>query len=297
METAWICRWQYIPGTTKHFETYPTLELAREAMAKVLNRAVDLKEYIQLLRDEEGEDCGSSADFLEKFLADLQFPESEEEIPPHSDIPDHCFLSINAEDGFWWDYKVGQYPSIHARHIYYGDDNYPYTIDVAFENPKRITPDRVNSVRIQMDERIVYSQPAYPFLIRWVLDEEPQNQTQIKNKLWEKFSTEIDRKTIGRHLALLQDLGFPVQHCPDGYYYAGEPHTPRTDIQYSPSAYPFLILQVLDCTPKTQTAFIKEIQRKYGKKIDRKAVVRNLELLNDLGYKIQRSNGGYYISK
>ena len=297
METAWICRWQYIPGTTKHFETYPTLELAREAMAKVLNNAVDLKEYIQLLRSEEGEDCGSSADFLEKFLADLNFPESEEEIPPHSDIPDHCFLSINAEDGFWWDYKVGQYPSIHARHIYYGDDNYPYTIDVAFENPKRITPDRVNSVRIQMDERIVYDPHAYPFLVLWVLDEKPQNQTQIRNKIWENFSTEIDRKTIGRHLALLQNLGYPIQHNVDGYFREGNFSEPQVGIKYGSSAYPMMVLRVLNSSPKTQAAIIRAVQEKYGKKIDRKAINRNLDLLKELEFPVEKCDEGYYLNK
>ena len=297
METEWICRWRYIPGTTKHFETYPTLELAREAMAKVLNNAVDLKEYIQLLRSEEGEDCGSSADFLEKFLTDLKFPESEEEIPPHSDIPDHCFLSIDAEDGFWWDYKVGEYPSIHARHVYYGDDNYPYTIDFAFENPKRITPDRCNSVRIQMDERIVYSHHAYPFLVLWVLSEETQNQAQISDKIWQQFSTEIDRKTIGRHLQLLKNLGYPIQHNANGYYCEGDFSEPQVGIQYGTSAYPLMVMQVLDGTPKTQTMIIQQVQEKYHTKIDRRAIRRNLDLLQDLGFRIRKTQNGYYLEK
>ena len=81
MKTEWICIWQYIPGKTKHFEVYPTLELAREAMAKVLNNAVDLEDYLQYLRNEEGEDCGSSADFLEKFLSNLTTPETVSELP------------------------------------------------------------------------------------------------------------------------------------------------------------------------------------------------------------------------
>ena len=71
MKTQWICRWQYIPGREKHFEVYATLDEARHAMAKVLADGIDLSGYIHALRNEEGEDCGSSADFLEKFLSDL----------------------------------------------------------------------------------------------------------------------------------------------------------------------------------------------------------------------------------
>ena len=297
MKTEWICRWQYIPGTTKHFETYPTLELAREAMAKVFNNAVDLKEYLQYLRNEEGEDCGSSAEFLEKFITDLKFPESQEDIPPHGDIPLHCLLSIDAEDGFWWDYHVGECHSIHARHVDYGPEGYPYLIDFAYENPTKLLPDRVNSVRIQMDERIVYDPHAYPFLVLWVLDEKPQNQTQIRNKIWENFSTEIDRKTIGRHLALLQNLGYPIQHNVDGYFREGNFSEPQVGIKYGSSAYPMMVLRVLNSSPKTQAAIIRAVQEKYGKKIDRKAINRNLDLLKELEFPVEKCDEGYYLNK
>lgn len=47
MKTEWICRWQYVPGHDKHIETYSTLGAARQAMAKVLTDAVDLRDYLQ----------------------------------------------------------------------------------------------------------------------------------------------------------------------------------------------------------------------------------------------------------
>ena len=96
---------------------------------------------------------------------------------------------------------------------------------------------------------------------------------------------------------LLQDLGFPVKHSSDGYYYSGEPHPPKNDIKCSPSAYPLLILQELDHTPKTQTVIIQSIQKKYGVKIDRKAVRRHLELLEALGLYIEKCEDGYYLAK
>lgn len=297
MKTEWICRWRYIPGYEKHFETYPTLDAARQAMAKVLTDAVDLKEYIDALRKEEGEDCDSSADFLEKFLSDLTIPESEAEIPPHLDIPDHCLLWIDSHEGFLWEYARKECPRLAVSHVYYGSEGYPYVVDFGYQNPAEIKQNRVNTVRIQIDEHISYGTSSYPLMVWSVLCGEPQTQDQIAKTIRERFETAIDRKAIGRHLHLLEDLGYPVQKCAEGYFCGGENREPQTDIKYTASAYPLLILQVLDDTPKTKAAIIQAVQEKFGAKIDRKAVGRHLELLDALKYNIQKSNNGYYISK
>lgn len=297
MKTEWICRWQYIPGHKKHFEVYPTLDDARRAMAKVLTDGVDLSDYIQTLREEEGEDCGSSADFLEKFLSDFRIPETEAEIPPHFDIPDHCLLEIYPDYGLRWEYARREAPSLRVSHPYYGDDGYPFVIDFAYENPVEIKLGRVNCVRIQMDERIVYPEHAYPFLVLRVLEEEPQNQMQIRKKIWEKFSTEIDRKTIGRHLTLLQNLGYPVQHNVDGYFRKNNYSDPQVGIKYGSSAYPLMILEVLNSSPKTQAAINRAVQEKYGAKMDRKTIIRNLDLLKELGFPVVKCDEGYYLNK
>jgi biotin operon repressor len=170
-------------------------------------------------------------------------------------------------------------------------------ISFNYENPRSVSRDRVNAVEIRITKHINYGTSAYPLLVWWAVQKEPQTQNQIIRTISEAWDTVIDRKAVGRHLQLLQDLGFPVQHGPDGYYYNGEPGTPKTDIKYSPSAYPLLILQELDHTPKTQTAIIQSIQEKYGTKIDRKAVRRHLELLEALGLYIEKCEDGYYIGK
>jgi hypothetical protein len=92
-------------------------------------------------------------------------------------------------------------------------------------------------------------------------------------------------------------MGFPVQHGPDGYYYGGEACDPKSDIKYGPSAYPLMICEVLDGTPKTQTAIAQAVQEKYGTKIDRKAVGRHLELLGALGFRVRKGKDGYYLGE
>lgn len=297
MKTEWICRWQYIPGRKEHCETYDTLDGARRAMAKVLTDAVDLSGYIRMLREEEGEDCNSSADFLEKFLKDLIIPQSEEEIPPHLDIPDHCVLVIDPCEGFRWEYARRECPSLTVSHVYYGSDGHPFIVDFMYESPVEIKPDRVNAVWIQMEERINYGTSAYPLMVWYALREEPKTQKQITKSVQKQFGSAIDRKAVGRHLQLLENLGYPVQAGPAGYFRGGEKRQPRTDIRYTASAYPLLVLQVLDETPKTKAAIIRAVQEKFGPKINRKAVGRHLELLKAFGHEIQKTDDGYCISK
>ena len=297
MKIEWICRWQYIPGHEKHVETYPALEAARQAMAKVLADGVDLRDYIQDLRKEEGEDCDSSAAFLEKFLSDLTMPETESELPDRYDIPDHCQLEFDSCDGFRWSYMRGECPYLSAGYVYEWKEIAPYVISFNYENPRSVSRDRVNAVEIRITKHINYGTSAYPLLVWWAVQKTPQTQNQIIRTISEVWDTVVDRKALGRHLQLLQDLGFPVQHGPDGYFYNGKPGTPRTDMKYSPSAYPLMILQELDHAPKTQTAIIRSIQETYGVKIDRKAVRRHLALLEALGVYIEKCKDGYYIGK
>lgn len=298
MKTEWICKWQLIPGGRKQTAVYSSQSEAREAMAKVLNDAVDLHDLIRALRQEEGEDCGSSAGFLETFLSDLAIPETEAEIPDHLDIPEHCLLEVHANDGFRWSYMRGECPFLSAGHVYEGENNEPYVISFNYENPGTISRNRVNAVEIRIYERIRYGTSAYPLMVWRALGENPQTQAQIARTIEQTWNTMIDRKAIGRHLQLLQDLGYPVQHGLEGYCCKGEAGAPKSGIQFSPSAYPLLILKVLDGMPRTQTAIIRAVQDRYGVKIDRKAVGRHLELLKSLGFDLlQKGKDGYCLNK
>lgn len=298
MKTEWICKWQMIPGTGKQTAAYSSQSEAQEAMAKVLTDAADLQDYIQALRNEEGEDCGSSADFLAKFLSDVTMPESEDEIPKHFDLPDHCQLEFDSNDGFRWSYMCGECPFLSAGRVYEGENHEPFVISFNYENPSTARGNRVNAVEIRIYERVRYGTSAYPLMVWRALCNSPQTQSQIAHAIHETWDTVIDRKAIGRHLQLLEDLGFPVQHGSEGYFLEGEPCAPRAGIQYSPSAYPLLILQVLNGMPGTQAAIIRAVRETYGAKIDRKAVGRHLQMLKSLGFDLlQKGNEGYCLNQ
>ena len=294
MKTEWICKWQLMPGGQKHTATYPSQSEAQKAMAKVLTDTVDLQKYIHALRNDEGEDCGSSAAFLEGFLSDLTMPELE--FPDCCDVPDHCIFAFDSCDGFRWGYMRGECPYLSAGYVYEGKEIEPYVISFNFESPRSISRDRVTAVEIRIYEHVDYGTSAYPLMVLQALREYPQTQDRIARPIFETWNTGIDRKGSGRLLQLLQELGYPVQHKSEGYCCKGEPGTPKSGTKFTPSAYPLLVLKVLDATPKTQTAMIKQIQETFGTKIDRKAVVRHLELLEALfGFRIRKCKDGYFL--
>ena len=292
MKTKWVCTWNLIPGSERYVEKYSSEREAKAAMSQRIAQLFDFQPYIDSMRKKKDEDFHEAADYLEKFLSCLSFAECEEYSMPSLSGPVECY---NYGDEFNWSCNYQHCPFFSARE---SSCDYEPGLFIGFyyqDPPKAKTP-QATGINIHIVERIDYGSSANPFLVLWALGEDPQTQEQISKKISEKWDASVERKTVGRHLQLLQDLGFPVQHRPEGYYRGGEPSVPRTDIQYSSSAYPFLILQILDGTPKTQTAIIKEIQEKHGQKIDRKAVVRNLELLKALGFDIlQKYKDGYYI--
>ena len=288
MKEVWRCQWETIPGDGEQVEVFPTLAAAKLAMRQKIVESIDLKEYIADLDPR-------AAQFLENYFSDPQFPRDEADVPAEYEEPERGELILDA--GFiTWDYPYDAYPKLDTNLVLTDRNDGEYRFMFYYVYPEEATGNGVTELSITIASHIDYGTSAYPLMVLFALREEPATQNQIARRILEIWETVIDRKAIGRHLQLLQDLGLPVQHCPDGYYYDGDLGTPKSDVKFTPSAYPLLILQVLDSIPKTQTAIIKEIQEKYGAKIDRKAVARHLELLKALGVDLlQKGKDGYYI--
>lgn len=289
MKEIWRCQWETIPGDGEHIENFPTLAAAKQAMRQKITESIDLKEYIADLDPR-------AAQFLGKYLSDPQFPRDEADVPEEYEEPERGELAV--DPGFiTWDYPYDAYPKLDTTLVLKDRDDGEYHFMFYYVYPEEATGNGVNELSITIVPHINYGTSAYPLMILFTLRKYPQTQEQIIRKISETWGTIIDRKAVGRHLQLLQDLGIPVQHGSEGYYYEGEPGTPKTGAKYSPSAYPLLILQVLDDTPKTQADIIHMVQEKYGARIDRKAVSRHLNLLDALGFRVRKSKEGYYLGE
>ena len=296
MTKIWIAEWEIAPGDGVHIERYSTLAEAKAEMRKKISQTLNLDKYISWLYNEEDVDCKDVAHFLKSYLSDPQFPRSVSDVPDDDEAPEHCDLWLSTT-GIIWDYRYDECPHLHTNMVLEPPDDEALEFDFWYAHPENLDGEPNIALSIRIREETIWGTSAYPLMVLFALNKEPATQEQIADRIRYTWETVIDRKAVGRHLQLLQDMGFPVQKCAEGYYRSEEAQAPKPDIKYSPNAYPLLIMQVLDSSPKTQAEIIHTVQEKYGVRIDRKAVKRHLELLEALFYRIQKSNDGYSIQK
>jgi len=67
-------------------------------------------------------------------------------------------------------------------------------------------------------------------------------------------------------------------------------------MDFGTSAYPVMVLLMLQDVPQTQERLAKRILHELGTRIERKAIGRHLELLKKLGYPVQQNEHGYYLA-
>ena len=293
MKTEWVCTWSLFPGSKKHVEKYSSERKAKTAMAQRIAEHFDLKPYLDKMRKENDPDYTEAADYLEKFLSCLMFSECAEESLPS--MEGRVEIYSDGEE-FSWSYNGQYFPYLSARESCF-DEEPGLFVGCCFQRVPKSKVNQAKSINIHVVERKNYGTSAYPLMVLYSLREKPATQGQIARTILETWDADINRKAVGRHLRLLENLGFPVQKCAEGYYRDGEKREPRTDLPYTPCAYPLLILYVLDGTPKTQAAIIQAVQERFGAKIDRKAVGRHLVLLKALGVHVEKCEDGYYIGQ
>lgn len=284
MKKAWMCR-VVIPGKGLQTQSFATLAQAKLAMRQKITDSIDVTKYLSFLEPEV-------AAVLGKYLSDPHFPQKKADLPEDYDDPD-CDELILESSFIRWDYMYGAAPRMNTNLVLDDNDDEEYTFDFWYERPEKAPEAGVKSLSISIVSCIDYGTSAYPFMVWKMLREEPQTQKQLAKAIFRNWGIPMERKAVGRHLQLLEALGYPVEVCETGYYCGEKSHPPKTDIRYTPSAYPLLILKVLDDTPKTKAAIIRAVQERFGAKIDRKAVGRHLELLDALGYHIHACDDGY----
>lgn len=290
MKEVWMCQWEVTPGDGEHIEQFSSLTAAKKAMREKIAEHIDLEEYLVDLDP-------AAAAFLGKYLLDPAFPQSKSDVPEDFDEPEHGELII--DPGFIrWDHPYDAFPRMNGNLVLEDSEHEDYTFDFWYEYPEEATGNGAKGLSIRIYSRIDYGTSAYPLMVLFALREEPATQEQIARRIQETWDTVIDRKAIGRHLELLKTLGHPIQHGAEGYYYGGETSVPATHVKWTPSAYPLMVIEVLDVEPKTQLEIVQAVQEKYGVKMDRKAVGRHLELLKAIGFDLlQKCKQGYYLSE
>lgn len=288
MKENWICNWETIPGDGEHSETFSTEAAAKLAMRKIIANTLDLSPYFSDLPP-------VSADFLKKYLSDPNFPPCDREIPKGCDDPENGMLILSPGYLSWEQYE--------GAHLRFDTDLLPekrqdgeYHLDFWYENPTKAMGKGVKALSIRIRPQLDYGSSGYPLMVLFALGKAPLTQDQIAQRIWERWETVVDRKAVGRHLKLLKALGYRVQHTLEGYSHTGEIDLPDPQANFRSSAYALMIRSVLDGEPRNQVTIRQVVADKYGKSIDRKAVSRNLALLEAMDSTVRKHNGGYFIT-
>ena len=289
MKRVWVCQWEIARGDGLHAEKYDSFSEAVQAMRQKITECIDLEEYIADLELNEG-------NYLRNYLSDPEFPRNEEDVPDDWELPDYGDLALYA-GWIQWKYPFDAYPVLNTNLVMNPDGDKTCFFDFHYNYPEEATGHGVEGLNIRIIPCMDFGNSAYPVMVWLMLRETPQTQTRLAKRILNVLGTAIDRKTIGRHLKLLQALGFPVQSSPEGYYICGEFRDPDLGIKYKDSAYPLLVLQVLSEEPQTQTALLDAIQARFGVKMGRKALVGHLELLEALAFPVEKGKDGYYLAK
>lgn len=287
MKRVWVCQWENAPELKLHTEKFFSFPEAVKAMRGKITECIDLEEYIADLQPNE-------ANYLRNYLTDPNFPYSETDVPEDFDLPEYGDLALYGSV-ITWKYPYDAYPCLHTNLVLNPDGDSECFFDFHYNYPEEATGHGVAGLNIKIIPCMDYGNSAHPLMVWLALREEPQTQRELIRRILIEMGTAIERKAIGRHLKLLQDIGLPVHKNEQGYYYGGAWQNPRTDVKFGTSAYPLMVWHVLDHTPKSQAEIIRAVQEKYGVKIDRKAVKRNLELLDVLPFGLQKNKDGYYI--
>ena len=289
MKEVYRCQWETIPGDGEHKEDFPTLAAAKQAMRQKIVESIDLKEYTADLDPR-------AAQFLDNYLSDPQFPRDEADVPEEYEEPERGELILDA--GFiTWDYPYDAYPKLDTNLVLTDRNDGEYRFMFYYVYPEEATGNGVTELSITIASHIDYGTSAYPLMVLLMLQDTPQTQERLAERIVHELGTRIERKAIGKHLKLLKTLGYPVKHNADGYYMEGQQCDLEPDAKLTPKAYPLLVLQVLSEEPQTQTALLDAIQARFGVKMGRRALAGHLELLEALAFPVEKGKNGYYLAK
>lgn len=285
METKWYCMCQLLPNRKKHIKYFPTEKAAMKMVGPLLRKYTDIDQYLVSLRHYSQ----AAADSLEAFLIYPELPEYETDLPTFDQIPGSLVIRM---DELRWQDERAECPNLLVRRQ---TEDGEFSVDFCYYALH--APKKVSAVSITIGKQSFYSPNDYPLLVKDCLQEEPASQEQLVLRILHQYGVKMDRKSAGRHLQLLKNLGYPVQHCPEGYYREGTQQAPDLTVSYSASAYPLMVLLALDSTPKSQSQIAQLLRDTYGVTIERKAVGRHLANLQAMGYPIVKTNTGYATNR
>ena len=258
--------YQSLPGMKRYSHIdCASSEEAVSAFRKMMAEKLNFDEYLNHLKTWRYADMTKSfAEVFEKIIKDPKFPQSKNDLRFDSDptlyIKEKC-NNDEIEFSEKFDFCIDEKGIIMRD----GETSFSAIITlpllpgealecIPLENPDNAYPNAMigfyeeNRFRGTNDfsagiEKITYYSPGtYPVLILTVLQESrlPLCQNDIADLVCEKYCVRPDRKTIGRNIALLKDIGIDIRNSSKGYYIPGLlSNEDKADIEAAVSAFAY----------------------------------------------------------
>ena len=319
MKKVWIVKYQ-TPGRT-NTKSFDTFNKAKLFARKLISKYSEVPQYLDDLRNGKRKKYRAAiADFFEKYFKDPHFPYSEADIPSDNGddyeekAPEGMIFGNNVDEDDWdTDYEYD------SPEEYFEEDEFEspvsaggiYTEDV-IELPTFSTNLLFG---INEDEEYEYDEPSLFLKIKSkiitggrsnpvIILQRLKNGHGIDPKSYD-YTDEDDEdeeeqmrgRTVYRHIKMLRDLGYIINKKEHGFTLEGK--TAPNNVKFGKSAYPIMILDVLENAdkPLLQKEIIEEIKNTYhGTTIHRKAIGNIIDELRELGYNIEHTREGYKLA-
>ncbi len=326
MRKIWIVEYETLEEEkTRSFESFNSAKLFAR---KLISKHSEAPEYLDDLRNGHRKKYRTAiADFFEKYFNDPHFPYTEADIPsgdandyeeqapagmifgddldedddatnyvyesPDEYFEEDEFFACIGDGNDWMNtgcFEQCDLPAIETNLILAGDENetYKYNEDtLSIKIYKKLcTGGRSNPIMILAELKSGYHiNPE-----NYKDDEEYEDAYGVGEK------APMSMRTVYRHIKLLRDLGYVIIKKEGGFSLEGK--TAPKNIKFGTSAYPIMILQILEDAenPLQQSEIIERVQKRFnGTTIHRKAIGNSIKDLIELEYKIEHTKEGYVL--
>ena len=249
MKTIWQLTYETIPGSGEQTKKYKSFSEAKKDIREIISQ-IYLSPYIKAIRTEGIHTAyrTAMADFLDNYISRTDFLNIDESIP--SDDPDDYEferkptvkndVGEGVDDEDWYgeeedideldDFDIDISRDFLSFECYYEGEPHLQTDMVVMDDDQkeysfqfyvdRAPGNKFKDVQMTLTPLQYWGTSSYPLLILRILENsnEPLNQQQIISRIEASYDTTIERKAIGRNIALLRDLGYDVMRDNTGYY-------------------------------------------------------------------------------
>ena len=240
MKKIWTLTYETIPGNGVQKETFKSFDDVKQTVREMISR-IGIQHYTDEMRDGVNIPYREAmASFIENYVSRKDFFH-DGDVLPSDDISDYPYESDKIKndsdmyvDDDWYDDEetdelddfvitirenslvfeyCGEELSLSTNMVVMDNEEEFYEFKFFAERAPESKP-RELTIELELTLYQPWGTSAYPVLILKTL----QNSNEHLNQQEIATRTAIERKAVGRNIALLQEIGYDIRHDGHGYY-------------------------------------------------------------------------------